>query len=158
MFKKFVVAYDHNADMKYIQKIKEILTEKNIEFSILVDDGKENDYPLLAKKAHEMFVSESADGMILLCGTGIGMNIVANKYDGIRAVLASSEAEAYYARRHENANVVVFGAGYHDDNYEIKLCRRKMARMLSTFIETEFQGEERHKRRIAQIAKIEEIN
>ena len=158
MFKKFIVAYDHNADGKYIQKIKEVLTEKNIEFFVLVDDGKENDYPLLGKKAFEMLKTQKADGMILLCGTGIGMNIVANKYDGIRAVLANSEAEAYYARRHEDANTIVFGAGYSDGIYEIKLCRRKMARMLNVFIDTKFQGEERHKRRIGQIADIEKEN
>ena len=158
MFKKFIVAYDHNADGKYIQKIKEVLSEKGIAFEVLTDDDKANDYPLLAKRAYETYVEKKADGMVLLCGTGIGMNVVANKYDGIRAVLATSEAESYFARRHENANTIVFGAGYSDDNYEIKLCRRKMARMLTAFVETEFQGEERHKRRIAQIAKIEELN
>ena len=158
MFKKFIIAYDHNADDKYISKIKEILAEKGVDFSVLVDEGKANDYPLLAQKAYEMFLKENADGMILLCGTGIGMNMVANKFNGIRAVLANSEAESYFARVHENANAIVFGAGYASELYEIKLCRRKMARMLSIFIDTEFKGEERHKRRISQIAEIEKKN
>ena len=95
--------------------------------------------------------------MVLLCGTGIGMNMVANKFDGIRAVLANSEAEAYFSRRHENANAIVFGAGYGDGVCEIKLCRRKMTRMLITFLNTDFEGD-RHIRRIKQIEDIEKDN
>ena len=158
MFKKFVVAYDHNADEKYIKKIKEVLSENQIEIKVLVDDGKANDYPLLAKKCYEIFLSENADGMILLCGTGIGMNIVANKFGGLRAVLANCEEQAYFARRHENANVLVFGAGYSDGIKSIKLCRSKMQRMIETFINTPFQSEERHIRRVNQISDIEKGN
>jgi ribose 5-phosphate isomerase B len=157
MFKKFVIAYDHRVDAKYIDKIKEILNENKIQFEEVKDANQENDYPILAKNAYDLFKSNGADGLILLCGTGIGMNIVANKFDGIRSVLANSEADAYFSRRHENANTIVFGAGYDDGIFEIKLCRRKMARMLSTFIATEFEGD-RHIRRLGQISKIEEEN
>ena len=154
MFKKFVIAYDHRVDVKFIDKIKEVLKEKGIETSVFEDDGTANDYPILASKCFEMFETEKADGMILLCGTGIGMNMVANKFAGIRAVLANSEAEAYFSRRHENANCLVFGAGYADEFHEIKLCKRKMARMIETFVGTEFEGD-RHIRRLNQITEIE---
>ncbi|MBQ8452031.1 MAG: RpiB/LacA/LacB family sugar-phosphate isomerase [Clostridia bacterium] len=154
MFKKFIITYDHRVAQKYIEKIKEILGSHSIEFVCVDDNGEANDYPLLAKRAFEVFKKEKADGMILLCGTGIGMNVVANKFDGIRSVLANSEAEAYFSRRHENANAIVFGAGYSDEIYEVKLCRRKMGRMLETFLVTDFEGG-RHVRRLNQITEIE---
>lgn len=155
MFKKFVIAYDHRANLKYIEKIKEILSLNKINFAVIEDDDEANDYPILAQKAFDTLKKEGADGLILLCGTGIGMNMVANKFVGIRSVLAESEADAYFSRRHENANSIVFAAGYSDGVYEIKLCRRKMARMLQTFISTEFEGD-RHIRRLKQMADIEE--
>ena len=154
MFKKFVIAYDHRVDLKYIEKIKEVLTNKQIEVLVFEDDGETNDYPILAQNAHKMYLENGADGMILLCGTGIGMNIVANKINGIRSVLATSEAEAHFARRHEDANCLVFGAGYADDKYEVKLCKRKMGRMIEAFVDGEFEGD-RHIRRLNQIKDIE---
>jgi len=154
MFKKFVIAYDHRVDLKYIEKIKEVLNGKGIETLVFEDNGETNDYPLLAKSAHDMFVENKADGMLLLCGTGIGMNVVANKFDGIRSVLATSEAEAYFSRRHEDANCLVFGAGYADEKYEVKLCKRKMGRMIEAFVDTPFEGD-RHIRRLNQITDIE---
>lgn len=156
MFKKFVIAYDHRVDLKYIQKIKETLSQNNIEFDVVEDNETTNDYPILAKKAHDLFLANGCDGMILLCGTGIGMNVVANKFAGIRSVLASSEAEAYFSRRHEDANCLVFGAGYADEIYEIKLCRRKMTRMINTFLNTDFEGD-RHIRRLNEIKEIENM-
>ena len=156
MFKSFVVAYDHRVDLKYIERIKAYLDEKGLKYSIVEDAGESNDYPVLASKAHEIFLKNKADGMILLCGTGVGMNIVANKFAGIRSVLPSEEGSAYFARRDEDANCIVFAAGKADEKYEVKLCKRKMIRMLDVFISTVFEGEERHQRRIGQIAKIEE--
>lgn len=157
MFKSAVICYDHRVDQKYIVKIKETLAENGIIFDEVLDAGQANDYPLLAIEAYRRYKKNKADLMVLLCGTGIGMNMVANKFDGIRAVLANSEAEAYFSRRHENANAIVFGAGYGDGVCEIKLCRRKMTRMLSTFLNTDFEGD-RHIRRIKQIEDIEKDN
>ena len=154
MFNKIVIAYDHRVDGKYILKIKEVLELNGIESLVIDDDGTANDYPILAKSCYDLYKKSKADGMILLCGTGIGMNMVANKFNGIRAVLATSEAEAYFSRRHENANCLVFGAGYADDKHEVKLCRRKMSRMINVFVNTDFEGD-RHIRRLNQIAEIE---
>lgn len=154
MFNKIAIAYDHRVDGKYIQKIKEVLEMNEIEALVINDDGETNDYPILAKRCYDLYKKEKADGMILLCGTGIGMNMVANKFEGIRAVLANSEAEAYFSRRHENANCLVFGAGYADHKHEVKLCKRKMARMINEFVNTDFEGD-RHIRRLNQVAEIE---
>lgn len=155
MFKKMVVAYDHRVDLKYIERIKSYLLEQKISFDIVEDNGEANDYPLLARRAYQFYLDKNASGLILLCGTGVGMNIVANKCDGIRSVLSDSEASAYFARRDEDANCIVFAAGKEDESYKVKLCKRKMIRILDVFINTEFMGEERHKRRINQIADIE---
>lgn len=154
MFEKFVVAYDHRVQSKYIDTIKNVLAENGVSVEIIEDNGESNDYPILAGKAFETMKKTKADGLLLLCGTGIGMNVVANKFAGIRSVLANSEAEAYFARRHENANSLVFGAGYTDGVFEIKLCRRKMSRIIETFLKTDFEGD-RHVRRLNQISDIE---
>ena len=155
MFKKIIIAYDHRVNSKIISKIKETLFSSSIEYIVVGDDNEANDYPLLASRAYQLYKKEKADGMILLCGTGIGMAMVANKFDGIRAVLASTEADAYFARIHENANALVFAAGYSDENYEVKFCGRKMIRMLNVFLNTNFTYEARHQKRINQISKIE---
>ena len=155
MFKKFVIAYDHRVDKKYIDRITDYLKGANLEFDVVEDDSEAKDYPILAYKAYSLYKETGASGMILLCGTGVGMNVVANKCDGIRSVLPSEEGSAYFARRDEDANCIVFAAGKADEKYEVKLCKRKMIRILDVFINTEFLGEERHARRIGQIAKIE---
>ena len=154
MFKKFIISYDHRVEKKYINKIINFLKGKNIDFEIVSDNDSTNDYPLLAEIAYQKFLSSKSDGMILICGTGIGMNIVANKFVGLRAVLANDEALAYFARRHENANVLVFGSGYDDEKFSIHLCSRKMLRILDIFICTEFEAG-RHVRRLNQIRNIE---
>ena len=155
MFNSFVVAYDHRVDIKYVEKIKAYLTEKGIGYDVVEDNGEANDYPILASKAYQIYLDKKAGGMILLCGTGVGMNVVANKCDGIRSVLPDCEGSAYFARRDEDANCIVFAAGKADEKYEVKLCKRKMIRILDVFVNTEFLGEERHVRRINQISKIE---
>lgn len=154
MFKKFVIAYDHRVKSNYIEKIKEVLKGKGIEYLVVEDDGETNDYPLLAQKCFEWYLSNSADGMILLCGTGIGMNVVANKFAGVRSVLAHTPAEAYFSRRHEDANSLVFGAGYSDSKFAVTLDENDMAKMIEVFVETDFEGD-RHIRRLGQITELE---
>lgn len=154
-FKKFVIAYDHRVDEKYVSKIKDYLNEKIIEFfEIKCEPDVSNDYPILASKAYQVFLAEKCDGMILLCGTGVGMNVVANKFDGIRSVLAQTEADAFFSRNDENANVIVFPAGKANEVYSVKICKRKMIRALDVFVNTPFEGG-RHQRRIDEIAEIE---
>ena len=154
MFKKFVIAYDHRVDLKYIERITEYLKTNGLEYEIVEDNGESNDYPILASRAYQIYLDKKASGMILLCGTGVGMNVVANKFAGIRSVLPDSEGSAYFARRDEDANSIVFAAGKADERFEVKLCKRKMIRMLDVFINTDFEGG-RHLRRLGQIAEIE---
>lgn len=154
MFKKFVIAYDHRVGANYIERIKNTLKNNGIECIVVEDDGKSNDYPLLAERCHDLYLEKNADGMILLCGTGIGMNVVANKFAGIRSVLASYPAQAYFSRRHENANSLVFGAGYSDEKYAVTLDEDVMAEMINIFVTTDFEGD-RHIRRLNEITDIE---
>lgn len=156
MFNKLVVAYDHNASVKVIERLKVAVNECGAEVVVVEDNAKDNDYPLLALRALEEYKKNKADGMILLCGTGIGMNMVANKFDGFRSVLASNIEQAYYARRHEDANCIVFATGYNDGVHEVKFCARSMVRMIKMFLSTPFEGAERHKRRVNEIAEIVE--
>lgn len=154
-FKSFVLSYDHRVDEKYVSKIKDFLKEKNIEcFEIKSDNVQNNDYPILACEAFKVFLKNKCDGMILLCGTGVGMNVVANKFNGIRSCLAQTEADAFFSRNDENANCIVFPAGKSNEIYSVKICKRKMIRALDVFISTPFEGG-RHQRRLDEITEIE---
>lgn len=154
-FSKFVISYDHRVDEKYILKIKEFLGGKNIDFiEIKCENDANNDYPILASKAFQTYLKEKCDGMILLCGTGVGMNVVANKFNGIRSVLVQTEADAYFSRNDENANCIVFPAGKANEIFSVKICKRKMIRALDVFINTPFEGG-RHQRRLDEITEIE---
>lgn len=75
-------------------------------------DDRLTDYPLVAHKAAKMVVKKQVLAGVLLCGSGIGMSIVANRYPGIRAALVWSSAVAKQSKEHDNANVLVFPADY----------------------------------------------
>ena len=155
MFSKFVLSYDHRVDEKYVQVIKKFLGENGYGFfEVNLNEDENNDYPILASRAYQVYLNENCDGMILLCGTGVGMNVVANKFDGIRSVLAQTEADAFFSRNDENANCIVFPAGKANEEYSVKICKRKMIRALNVFVETPFEGG-RHQRRVDQITEIE---
>ena len=106
---KIVVASDHaGVDMKNL--ISDFLENKNIE---VVDlgcyDSTSVDYPLYADKLVEYILSNPKDIGILVCGTGIGISIRANRHKGIRAALLYSDEVAEMVKKHNNANVMVFG-------------------------------------------------
>ena len=105
------------------------------------------DYPDIAREVAEK-VSENKDAMgILVCGTGTGMVIAANKLDGIRAAAVTTDAMAEMARRHNNANIITLGSRIID--------QEAAKRMIKIFLETPFDNDERHQRRIDKIAEIE---
>jgi ribose 5-phosphate isomerase B len=100
------------------------------------------DYPVFAKLAADAVVSGEAEFGILVCGTGIGMSIAANKIRGIRCALCDSVFLAKRAKSHNNANVLALGALIVDEPLAIDIVR--------AWIETEFEGG-RHSRRVEQI-------
>lgn len=124
--------------------LKEQYKNKGIEFVDLGTYSEEScDYPLIADKMAEYILAKKADMGILICGTGIGISIAANRHKGIRAALLYSDKAAALAREHNDANVAVFGARTQDKN--------EVAKYLDIFLNTPFSKGERHCRRIAEL-------
>ncbi len=107
---KIAIGCDH-AGYEYKEKLKTWLTENNYE---VVDKGcfseETVDYPVYAKKVCKCVLSKEADFGILLCGTGIGMSIAANKINGIRAACCGDIKSAELTRQHNDSNVLCMGA------------------------------------------------
>jgi ribose 5-phosphate isomerase B len=116
----------------------------------VVDDGPPNadsvDYPVYAGKVARAVAAGDADLGILVCGTGLGMEIAANKVHGVRAVQISDPEFARMARAHNNANVLTLAGRYTDVP--------TAERIVDTFLATPFEGG-RHGRRVEQIGEIE---
>ena len=140
------IATDHNG-VNEKQVLIDYIKENGIE---VVDYSPINtdtdDYPDYAKKVATAVKNGQIRYGILMCGTGIGMSIAANKVKGIRAAKVSSVDEARLAKEHNNANIVCLS--YKEDMDKLK-------EMILTFIKTEFSNEERHVRRVAKIGEIE---
>lgn len=150
---KIFVGYDHRG-VKMAYKLIEKLVDDGHDVNEPFDANSENDdYPVIAKTVCERVLKNKGSFGILICGTGIGMAVAANRFSGIRAVLAQSEADAYFSRRHEDANVLVLAAGYSDGIKEVTACNRKVARMVDTFLNTGFEAG-RHIKRVALLDKI----
>ena len=101
------------------------------------------DYPVYGKAVANAVVSGECDKGIIICGTGIGISIAANKVKGIRAALCSDCFSAEATRLHNDANIVAIGARVVGPGLAIKI--------IDTFLNTEFSGDDRHKPRISQI-------
>lgn len=105
------------------------------------------DYPVYAEKAARGVVDGTYERAILVCGTGIGMSIAANKIDGVRAALCSDCYSAEMTRLHNDSNVLCLGGRI----IGIELAKR----IADIWLETPFSGEERHARRVAAVMALE---
>ncbi|HEY4363879.1 MAG TPA: ribose 5-phosphate isomerase B [Bryobacteraceae bacterium] len=112
------------------------------------DSADSTDYPDYAKPVAQSVASGAADRGILVCTTGMGMCIAANKVHGVRAALAMNADEVRLTRLHNNANVLTLGAKYTDDAAADELVR--------LFLETPFEGG-RHQRRVDKIMAMETL-
>ena len=101
------------------------------------------DYPVYAKAVAKAIVDGECDKGILICGTGIGISIAANKVKGIRAAVCHDTFSAQATREHNDANILAMGARVVGPGLALKI--------VDTFLNTEFSGEERHVNRIRQI-------
>ena len=143
---KIAIGCDHGAyELKEI--LRDHLKEQGIE---VVDKGTYSKdsvhYPLFAKEVCKEVQAKTVDFGILLCSTGIGISIAANKHRGIRAALCSDVYSAKFTRLHNNANVLCIGA---------LVTGTGLAKMIAdTFLSTEFEGG-RHQNRIDMITEIE---
>jgi len=144
---KIALGADH-AGFELKQQIKQHLASQP---GVEIDDrgtvsNESVDYPDFAKEVGEDVVAKKADLGILVCGTGIGMSIAANKVPGGRAANVATVEEARLSREHNDANVLTLGARYLDEE--------RASALIDIFLKTEFSGG-RHARRVAKIAQLE---
>lgn len=137
---------DHGGyDLK--EQIQDYLVEKKItHLDMGCFENKAVDYPDIAKAVCDEVLKKEAYG-ILICGTGIGMSMAANKIDGIRAALCHNEYEARMAVKHNHANVLCLGG---------RVTGSELAKLIvEAFLAAEREPAERHKRRIDKIMDLE---
>ena len=143
---KIVLANDHSAvDMK-----KEILAHLEEKGYQVIDIGTNSpescDYPVFGERAGKMVASGEADLGILICGTGGGISLAANKVKGVRACVCSEPYSAKLSRMHNDTNILAFGA---------RVVGTELAKMIvDEWLASEFEGG-RHKRRVDMIMEIE---
>lgn len=140
------IGNDHAAvEMK--QQIAEFLEELGHDVINYGTDTNEScDYPEYGRKVGKAVVSGEVDLGILICGTGVGISLAANKVKGVRAVVCSEPYSAKLSRQHNNTNVLAFGA---------RVVGIEVAKMIVTeWLNAEFEGE-RHQRRVDLIMAIE---
>ena len=141
---KLVIGNDH-AGVEFKEKLVKALEERGHEVINVGTDSLESvDYPDIAVLVGEKVLDGEAKFGILICGTGIGISIAANKIKGIRAALVHNEFTAKLARLHNDANVIALGARVIGDELGLAC--------VETFINTEFEGG-RHARRVGKIGR-----
>jgi len=146
---KIAVASDHrgvNARARTIELLRS-LGHDATDFGAECDESV--DYPDFAAKVGASVSSGESERGILICGTGIGMSIVANKFDGVRAAPVHDDLTAELSRLHNDLNVLCLSADLISD--------QAIERIIETWIKTAFEGG-RHARRLEKIAKIETEN
>lgn len=134
------IGSDHGGfDLK--EAVKKHLEARGIEVKDMGTYSKDScDYPVFGKAVAEEVAAGKADKGIVVCTTGIGISITANKVKGIRCALCADPLSAKMTRLHNNANVLAMGGGIIGENIAMEI--------VDNFIDTEFSGEARHQRRI----------
>ena len=143
------IGNDHAAvEMK--NELVEYLTAKGYEvINYGTDTNDSVDYPVYGEKVASAVANGTAELGIAICGTGVGIGIACNKVNGVRACTCSEPYSAIFSRKHNNANVVTFGA---------RVIGIETAKMICDgFLETEFEGG-RHERRVNELMDIEARN
>ena len=145
-FKRIAIGSDH-VGYPLKEDIKKFLEELGFDYQDFGAHSTERtDYPLFAKDVTNAITSQQADAGILICGTGVGMSITANKVKGIRAVVCSEPYSAMLSRKHNNTNVLALGS---------RVIGPELARMIvKVWVEAEFEGG-RHASRLEIISQIE---
>lgn len=143
---KIALGSDH-AGFPLKKEIMKHLESKNIEFKDFGTFSEEScDYPDYGQKVGEQVASKNYEFGILVCGTGIGISIAANKIPGVRAALCGDTFSAHACREHNNANILALGERIIGVGLALDI--------VDTFLNAEFQGG-RHERRINKITEIE---
>jgi ribose 5-phosphate isomerase B len=111
--------------------------------------SRPDDYPDYALKVGQAVQGREADIGILICGSGVGAAVAANKLRGIRAALCGDTYSAHQSREHDDCNVLCLGARVTGVELALEIVR--------AFVAAEFSGEERHRRRLKKIARMEDL-
>lgn len=137
------IGSDHGA-YELRQAVMKHLEERGIEYKDFgCPDKSSCDYPVYGRAVAKAVASGECEKGIVLCTTGIGISITANKVPGIRCALCADTLSASLTRLHNDANVLAMGAGIVGTNLALNI--------VDTFLDTEFSGDERHARRISLI-------
>jgi len=144
---KIAIGNDHVA-VAMKEEVTAHLREKGYEVvNFGTDSTERTDYPIYGKRVAEAVVSGECDFGILICGTGVGISLAANKVHGIRAVVCSEPYSAMLSRQHNNTNILAFGA---------RVIGPATALMIvDAFLEAKFEGG-RHERRVEMLTAIEQ--
>jgi len=143
---KIVIGSDH-AGFELKEHVKQFLDNEKITYKDCGAHSSDSvDYPDIAVKVTKLYIEKSYDYGILICGSGIGMSIVANKIKGIRASLCNTAETARLARLHNNANILCLGGRIIEYDQALNI--------IAEFLFTEFSNKDRHKRRINKIHKL----
>lgn len=144
------LASDHGGiDLK--EKVMAYLDVKGLAYKDFGCYSKDScDYPVYGEAAARAVADGTCEKGIVVCTTGIGISIVANKVRGVRCALCSDTLSAKMTRLHNDANMLALGGGFVGENLAIDI--------VETFLNTEFSGEEKHRRRIGLIRELEERN
>jgi ribose 5-phosphate isomerase B len=143
---KIAIGSDH-AGYELKEYLKRSLAEGHEVFDVGTENTASVDYPDYAVQVARLVTEGKVDRGILLCGTGIGMSVAANKVKGVRAALAFDLYTAMQARRHLDANILVLGAHVTGKGLALEIAR--------TWINEPFEGG-RHERRIEKIRRLED--
>lgn len=145
---KIAIGNDH-AGVEMKNAVRAHLEERGIEVINMGTDSQEScDYPVYGEKVGRAVASGEADLGIAICGTGVGISMAAGKVKGIRACVCSEPCTARLSKMHNNSNVLAFGA---------RVIGTEMALMITdAWLDAEYEGSERHERRIKRLMEIEE--
>lgn len=140
------IGSDHGG-LELKEAIVKALTSRGLDVDDYgTDNGESVDYPDFAEKVAGAVSRGEIKQGILVCGTGIGMSIVANKFPGVRAALVTDEFMAQMAKEHNDANILVLGGRV--------LAEEKAVKMVNTWLDSSYEGG-RHQRRLDKIAQVE---
>ncbi|MBQ7705421.1 MAG: ribose 5-phosphate isomerase B [Selenomonadaceae bacterium] len=144
---KITIGSDHGA-VELKDAVKKVLAEFEVEINDVGTFGNAAvDYPDIAEKVCAEVASGNSERGIVLCGTGIGISIAANKIKGIRCALCNDVFSAKMSREHNNANVLAMGGRV--------LGIGPAGEIVRAWLSTDFSGDERHNRRLAKISALE---
>ena len=139
---KIAVASDHGG-FALKEKVKEHLMQRGFEVEDLETHSEDSvDYPAYGKACGEAVASGKADLGVVVCGTGIGISIAANKVKGIRCGLCTSVEMAHLTKQHNNANILALGGRTTEPDLALKI--------VDEWLDTEFEGG-RHQRRVEML-------